>query len=179
MLSPIAGSGPTVLSPEAQMRRHRELLEEQDELLKVIRLMDGFLNFPQAVLFSNLQTAAEEGPIIVVNISKNRSDAIIIQAAGPPVLVALPDVLPDDLADLSAEIARAQIPTASQPSRRILPILRVLWEDAVGPMIFQLAQLGVEEGSRIWWCPIADPRRRSTRGQKNLPGLYVSSYTPP
>lgn len=177
-------SNPRV-SLESQMQRHRILSEERNQLLESIRGVDGFSDFLRAVPFAKLRMAAEEGPVIIVNASKYRSDALILHAAGPPVIVPLPDVHPDDLASLSAELVSAQIPTAAQPAKRILPILRCLWEDVVCPVTDQLTELGVEEGGRIWWCPTSElcalPLHAAgphTRAQKNLLDMYVSSYTP-
>jgi hypothetical protein len=63
--------------------------------------VDGFTNFLQAVPFATLQTAASEGPVIIVNISKYRSDAIILLDTCTPVLIPLPTALPEDIAHLS------------------------------------------------------------------------------
>ena len=40
---------------------------------------------------STLQKAAAEGPIIIINISEYRSDAIILQDVGDPVIVPYPN----------------------------------------------------------------------------------------
>jgi len=46
----------------------------------------------QAVPFDTLQTAAAEGPVILINISKYLSDAIILHINNPLLLVALPNL---------------------------------------------------------------------------------------
>jgi CHAT domain-containing protein len=61
----------------------------------------------------------------------------------------------------------------------------MLWKIVVSPVVDQLAILGVAKMSRIWWCPTAQlcalPLHAAgpyNPGQKNLPDLYISSYTP-
>jgi hypothetical protein len=79
---------------DAQLQRHRILSEEWDTTLGEIRKIDGFADFLQAVPFATLQLATAEGPVIIVNISRYRSDAIILHNSGPPVLVPLPAATP-------------------------------------------------------------------------------------
>ncbi|KAF7984563.1 hypothetical protein HWV62_13771 [Athelia sp. TMB] len=173
------------ISLEKQMQKHRTLSEQREHLLQTIRGLDGFSGFLRAVPFETLLSAASEGPLIIVNISSYRSDAIILCTAGPPVLVPLPEVSASELADLAKQLAAAQLPIASQPAKRVLPILRALWTDIVHPITLQLAELGVAFGSRIWWCPTSElcalPLHAAgpfTRGQPGLLEAYVSSYTP-
>ena len=64
---------------EARMRKHRILSEKWDEVVDKTRQVDGFTDFLRAVPFTTLQNAAAEGPIIIINISQYRSDAIILQ----------------------------------------------------------------------------------------------------
>ena len=62
--------------------------------------------------------------------------------------------------------------------------LRKLWDQIVSPIVDYL-QTTHPSQSRIWWCPTAElsvlplhaagPYRK---GQRNLPHLYISSYTP-
>ena len=54
---------------EAKMQQHRTLSEKWNDVVDKIRQVDGFADFLQAVPFATLQTAAAEGPIIIINIS--------------------------------------------------------------------------------------------------------------
>ena len=69
--------------------------------------IDGFHNFLQAVPFTTLQIAAVEGPVILINISNYRSNAIIIHIDKPPTLVTLPNVRPEHLTSLGQQLALA------------------------------------------------------------------------
>ena len=173
---------------EAKMQQHRILSEKWVNLLGQIRRRDGFADFLQAVPFTTLQTAAAEGPVIIVNISTYRSDAIILQAAGDPVLVPLSPTLPDELKQLSSQLTKAQALDGRDAARRVLPILRSLWDNIAFPVRTQLIALGVPDKSRIWWCPTsylcalplhaAGAYSSEVAPPNNLPDCYISSYTP-
>jgi hypothetical protein len=96
---------PFEFSFEVKMQQHRILWEKWDEVVDKIRQMDGFTDFLRAVPFAILQTAAAEGPIIIINISQYRSDAIILQDVCDLVIVPLPNTLPTILAQLSSQFA--------------------------------------------------------------------------
>lgn len=170
---------------KVKMQRYHDLSEKWDKMLEQIRNIKGFSNFLQAVPFDTLQTAAAADPIILVNISEYRSDAIILRTNKPPILVRLPNVQPGYLTDLSKQLALAQRPDTTNASKLILPILRDLWNDIVSPVCECLTRLAVPQKSRIWWCPTsklcalplhaAGPYQPQ---QRNLPDIYISSYIP-
>ena len=143
----------TLAHLEAQMHRHRVLSEKREKVLGQIRKIEGFDNFLQAVPFSTLRTAAAEGPIILINISNYRSDAIIILIDKPPILVALPKATPKHLTDLGEQLASA---LAVNNSSKLPPILRDLWNHIVSPVCDSLTQLAVPQRSRVWWCPTSE-----------------------
>ncbi|THG93078.1 hypothetical protein EW026_g8055 [Hermanssonia centrifuga] len=89
---------------DAKMTKNRQLLEEYERLISEIRQLDGFSNFLQATPFSILQTAASEGPVILVNVNEHRSDAIILRATETPLLVPLPETLFAMVDTLSARL---------------------------------------------------------------------------
>ena len=62
---------------ETKIQQHRILSEKWDDIVDKIRQVDVFTDFLRAVPFATLQTATVEGPIIIINISQYRSDAII------------------------------------------------------------------------------------------------------
>jgi CHAT domain-containing protein len=172
---------------EVQMQRNRILSAEWDKIIEQIREIEGFRHFLQAVPFSTLQTAAAEGPVILINISSYRSDAIIIHIDKPPTLVILPNVQPKHLSHLGEQLAFALEPDTPKRSSLIHPILRDLWNDIVSPVCHFLTQLAVPQGSRIWWCPTAQlcalPLHaaglyKPTQRDFNLPDIYTSSYIP-
>ena len=90
-------------------------------------LTGGWLQrFLRGVPFATLQTAAAEDPIIIINVSRYRSDAIILQDVGDPVVVPLPKTLQTILAELSSQFATACALNGKDSAILILPILRSL-----------------------------------------------------
>ena len=106
------------------MQQHRILSVKWEKVVGKIRQVDGFNDFLRAVPFATLQTAAAEGPIIIINVSRYRSDAIILQDVGDPVVV--PKTLPTIFADLSSQFATACALNGKDSAILILPILRSL-----------------------------------------------------
>jgi CHAT domain-containing protein len=168
---------------DRQTTNHRILSERWDQVVQQIRQIEGFAHFLQAVPFTALQVAAAEGPVIVVNISSYRSDAIILQRSDPPVLVPLPHASPQALQELSNDLSSA-LALAHGDWRKLL---RTLWSHVVSPVVSQLTAMGVVRNARIWWCPTAQlctlPLHAAgpwtdRRRQNNLPEIYISSYAP-
>jgi tetratricopeptide (TPR) repeat protein/CHAT domain-containing protein len=170
---------------DVHMRRHRILSEEWEKVVGRVRAIEGFSNFLQAVPFDTLREATAEGPVILINISNYRCDVIILHINNPPLLVNLPNLQPEDLTHLAERLTLARDTGAgADHSKDIPPILRALWNDIVSPVVDRLAELGVPEKSRVWWCPTSElcalplhaagPYRPQ---QKNLPDTYTSSYT--
>jgi tetratricopeptide (TPR) repeat protein len=176
---------PMVLAPlDVQIQRNRILSEDWEKAVQQVRAIKGFSNFLQAVPFATLQMAAAEGPVILINISNYRSDAIILHINSPPLLVTLPEIQPNHLIHLTEQLTFARdMGAGADRSKVIFPILRALWKDIVSPIVDCLTKIGVPEKSRVWWCPTsklcalplhaAGPYRRS---QKNLADIYTSSY---
>jgi hypothetical protein len=65
-------------SPEASAKCYHDLAYERDQLLKKIRSLHGFDMFMLPNKFFQLIPAACSGPVITVNVSKARCDALIL-----------------------------------------------------------------------------------------------------
>ena len=127
------------------------------------------------------------GPITIINISHYRSDAIIVQDVGDPVIVPLPESLPTILAELSSQIATA-VSQGKDSAGLILRVLRSLRDNIAFPVRTQLVALGVQDKSRSWWCPTFALCGLPLRAAGNyspkvpkpnsIPDCYISSYTP-
>ena len=120
-----------------------------------------------------------EGPVIVINLSETRSDAIIVTSQGRPLLVPLPDATPKTVSDLTERT------NSSTSQNDMKEILRALWQLIVQPVTKVLLEdVKLKRGSRIWWCPTGaasllplhaagDYRMRADI----FPDLFISSYT--
>jgi hypothetical protein len=67
-------------SMEQAAQYHRRLAADWDVLVEKARCMSGFEHFLQPKKFSELSQASRFGPVVVINVSKSRCDALIIMA---------------------------------------------------------------------------------------------------
>jgi tetratricopeptide (TPR) repeat protein len=118
--------------------------KEFDELVTQIRQQPGFEDFLLAPKESDMREAAKYGPIVILNVSEFRCDAILIEQDDIRLL-ALPDLS-------KAEIeAKAEEGNLGRPS-----ILSWLWDAIASPVLDAFGLTGPPpEGGwpRIWWIP--------------------------
>jgi tetratricopeptide (TPR) repeat protein len=87
--SGIEGNG----SLEENSRRYRALTLEWESVLKEIRSLPNFEHFLKPLRASRLRDAAQHGPVVVINIAKQRCDALALIAGIEDVIhIPLPDV---------------------------------------------------------------------------------------
>ncbi|KAG1755619.1 TPR-like protein [Suillus lakei] len=179
-------------STEDQSSQIRKLTAKWDDVLSRIREHSKFSRFLLPPLFSDLQTAAVGGPVIIVNASQYGCDALIILAAQ--------DLHPQDPVHVPLDIAQAEVSELSSEFRllvkgggssngqlesfKLVGVLRKLWLCIVGPIVQALGKF-IKPGSRIWWCPTAEftllPLHAAglyEKKTKNVSQTYISSYTP-
>ncbi|KAG8902951.1 hypothetical protein FRB99_003919 [Tulasnella sp. 403] len=175
---------------EDPISRANRLKAEWERVVEEIRAMEGFEHFLRPTPFAVLQRAAAEGPVILVNISESRSDAIIVTSNGLPTVVPLPFATPSQINQATSTFkATPQL----MSNRKALNGLEVIWDTIVEPVVTKLQDtLELPKSSRIWWCPtnavvllplhaaglyrLKDDNCLFTRDC--LPSLYTSSYTP-
>jgi hypothetical protein len=172
---------------DLQLNTQCRLWAKLDDIVSQIWGIPHFEDFLLAALFSALQIAAAEGPVIIVNPNKYHSDALILLKTGPPLIVPLADIY-EDVSRMSSEflLARSSRDLDAKCFQLALQsILRTLWKLVVCPVVEQLRGIGLAETSRIWWCPTSIlsglPIRAAgpyDSGRMNLPDLYISSYMP-
>ncbi|KAG2130228.1 CHAT domain-containing protein [Suillus clintonianus] len=172
---------------EDQSSQIRQLTMQWADVVSRIRLLHNFSRFLLPPLFSDLQKAAEDGPVIIVNASKYSCDALIVMSTQDPILIPL-DITLAEVSELSSEFqsltARVGSSDHRLESHKIVGILRNIWSRIVSPVVGALREL-IVHGSRIWWCPTAGftmlPLHAAGPYEKkrhNLSHFYVSSYTP-
>ncbi|KAG2336874.1 TPR-like protein [Suillus weaverae] len=170
---------------EAEETRYRRLVEDWNRAVEEIRKIEGFSRFLLPPLFSDLQDAARDGPIIMLVPSKLYCDAIIISHKQSPISIRLPTNL-EKLARLvitfHETVDKEAGPEENQPV--LIKALMELWDDIVRPVVENLGGFA-PPGSRIWWCPTCLfnflPLHAAGEYRKHgqfLSQLYVSSYTP-
>ncbi|KAG1791595.1 uncharacterized protein HD556DRAFT_1520162 [Suillus plorans] len=170
---------------EADEIRYRRLVEDWNGTVEEIRKIEGFSRFLLPPLFSDLQDAGRDGPIIMLIASESSCDAIIVPHEQPPTSIQLPTNF-QKLAEL--EIAfREAVPKDAGPKgnqRALMVALRKLWDVVVRPVVENLGAIA-RRGSRIWWCPTSVfnflPLHAAGEYRKDGESLsrhYISSYTP-
>ncbi|KAE9390385.1 hypothetical protein BT96DRAFT_747781, partial [Gymnopus androsaceus JB14] len=184
----VESRGTTAL--EILRMRRQELMRKRDGLLSVIRALPGFENFLKAVRFDTLRMAASKGPVILINLSIFRSDAIILYSNDTLDCISLSTDIPSMMQKISTEITRTEAETIrySVPYRPagdvMTQVFRSLWIKVCKPVVQQLRIAGVKEQTRIWWCPTGKlaelPIHAAgpySKGEKNLSDIFISSYT--
>ncbi|KDQ61787.1 hypothetical protein JAAARDRAFT_172223 [Jaapia argillacea MUCL 33604] len=181
----MTGSSQTAHILDNQIQRHQILLEKWDGLIAKIRLHDDFHNFLMPIPFETLQSVASKFPVIIINISHIQSDALILHSSSTPIVVALPLTTPQNLSKLSSKLTNAVKSDDIDRQKEITPLLRDLWSLLVDPIVAQLESLQIPHMTRIWWCLTAESHGLPIHAagpyrarERNLPDLYISSYTP-
>ncbi|KAG1799048.1 CHAT domain-containing protein [Suillus plorans] len=177
--------GTTRVNIEAEETRYRRLVEDWNRVVEEIRKIEGFSRFLLPPLFSDLQDAARDGPLIVPITSVSSCHAIIIPHKKAPTSLQLPinfEKLRRLVLALQMAINKEAGPKGSQPA--LTKALRELWDGVVCPVVRSLGGFA-QRGSRIWWClttffnflPLHAAGEYRANGE-SLSQQYISSYTP-
>ncbi|KAI0043455.1 TPR-like protein [Auriscalpium vulgare] len=161
-----------------------------NDIVKEIQDIPGFETFLRIPSFSSIIRVASEGPVILVNISHHRSDALILYNVNlDPINVPLSDTSKSKLYHIVDILAKdLKSGYNANMDKTIEEILIHLWKSIAYPILQKLDELDFPKGSRIWWClsgklcvlPIhaAQPFGTSTISQQELSQKYIHSYTP-
>ncbi|KAF4992642.1 hypothetical protein FGRMN_7043 [Fusarium graminum] len=141
----------SVTSWDAQVRQRRVADSDFNKLIQRIRDQPNFHNFLLLASEEEIMDAAKPGPIVVINTSRYRCDAFLIQHDKISVL---------KLQDLKAAYVKEEVKklqslrAANYTGMRDL--LNWLWDKITGPSLNALgckASLSTEDLPRIWWIP--------------------------
>ena len=173
----------------------RRLTEEQETLVARIRKVEGFEDFIRGASFAKLQQVASEGPVIVVNHSQFRCDALILlpREQEPCMCVPLDKDWWRDALELWRDLLLARYENKNcirtlKYDEALRRVMKALWDRVVSKVVEKLRELGISDGSRIWWCltsllpafpfHAAGPNRNANGDMRYLLDDYISSYTP-
>ena len=185
---------------ETDAQLYRRYAEKWEELVHRIRSLQGFHHFLLPSPISTLQTAATEGPVVIINSSEYRCDAVIVPSQGDLVLVPLPDITAAELKSLANQQEEASRKSKSvwisskdhgMPSETLEQVLNQTWSLIGEPIAQKLEELGLVRGlevsskSRVWWCLTGSlsflPIHASfppTKPGIGMMDIVISSYTP-
>jgi hypothetical protein len=117
-------------STEDQFLQIRQLTSQWNDVVSRIRQLPDFSRFLLPPLFSDLQKAAECGPVIIVNGSKYSCDMLIITRDQDPILIPL-EISLVEVSELSSEFQSLTRRVGSSDhqleSHKMVGILRKIW----------------------------------------------------
>ncbi|EHA49087.1 hypothetical protein MGG_11584 [Pyricularia oryzae 70-15] len=132
---------PTQLSDVDPDSRHKASAE-LDRLIDEIRHCPGFERFLLSATEDEMREAAVCGPIVVINVSSHRCDALIVEQSGLRV-VGLAQLTPASLEEHAGDLGGAET-------------LTWLWDVIVKPVLDALGITAPPAGNvwqHIWWIP--------------------------
>ncbi|MFD7501788.1 CHAT domain-containing protein [Streptomyces sp. NPDC059850] len=179
------------------------LTAEFDALLAEIRGLGGFERFHRPLGWARLRTVAAQGPVVVLNVSELRCDALLLhtEAEGGNGVEVLP------LAGVTrAEVSRraegfhaavaalssaAALTDGDTHQQAMEETLEWLWKHIAGPVLTRLGldrpvspEAEEREWPRLWWCPTGPlallplHAARCRSDGSHVQDRVVSSYTP-
>ncbi|KAF9639218.1 hypothetical protein BFW01_g11024 [Lasiodiplodia theobromae] len=140
-------------SQESQARRRREANQRFEELIGEIRSQPGFQRFLLPPTADELMVAAQEGPIVVVNVSPYRCDAFLIERHQIRAL-PLPRLNLEELKKKLQELRTDRSLLTS--SGQMEETLEWLWDVVTCPVLEALgfqSPIQDDKWPRIWWIP--------------------------
>jgi CHAT domain len=177
--------------------RQMALADQWEELVDQVRALPGFQAFLRPPQVAELRRAAAGGPVVVVNVSQWRCDALLVTETNTRV-IELPALTHDNATHRASTYLDALQDYGPTSSRRtmeqaISTTLEWLWDAIAEPVLVELGHDPVlDQGQvwpRLWWCPTGpltvlplhaagyhDPGNEH-RGRSALDRV-ISSYTP-
>ncbi|MGW3951622.1 CHAT domain-containing protein [Streptomyces sp. NPDC004752] len=160
-------------------------------LLDEARALPGFGDFLAPPELPDLLASTRHGPVVLINVSGFRSDALIVEPSGVTV-VELPGVTPDSVAEQAA-VFGAALRAATRPGAgeteaqlTVTQVLGWLWDVIAEPVLTRLGHTAAPSGAwpRIWWSPVGQLALLPLHAAGRFPGdttvldRAVSAYTP-
>jgi len=136
---------------QSTIRRRNKVAQDLDNILLQIRQKPGFENFLRTESEGDLYSAAQEGPIVVLNATQLCSDAILVTTAGVRN-IALPHLSHASM----AKYCGACTCTVTDDNDFRRELLQWLWKAAVQPVLQELGfyPKKVDPLPRIWWIGV-------------------------
>jgi hypothetical protein len=158
--------------PQRTSDRRPALTRERTALLAEIRALPGFAEFLRPPSAAGLLSAAGRGPVVLVNVSRHRCDALALTSGGVR-LIQLPDLHHGDVGARVSSFLGALDTLRSRQGAGTDPVgvaadlvaagdvltdtLRWCWDVITGPVLDGLGITGRPATGRpwprIWWCP--------------------------
>ncbi|RDA94087.1 hypothetical protein CP533_5334, partial [Ophiocordyceps camponoti-saundersi (nom. inval.)] len=150
-LPSLMSPGNTIASLESSAKRRREADQRLNQLITEIRNQPGFNNFLLPPTAESLKAAANPDPIIVINLSRFRCDAFLIEHHQIRVL-NLPDMTLTEAETRARHLQSSRLRAFFD----ISPLLEWLWDVVARPCLDELGFKGPPPDGhlpRVWWIP--------------------------
>ncbi|HEV2377466.1 MAG TPA: CHAT domain-containing protein [Streptosporangiaceae bacterium] len=141
----------------------RQLADEWDRLTGEIRNQPGFEDWLKPPRIAELTASAASGPVIAINVSELRCDALVLTRDGVDV-IPLPKLSLSTANETAASFLDA-LETTHDPmtdpldrqaaEKTIVDLLGRLWDMIAQPVLSALGLDHTPQGDwpRVWWCP--------------------------
>jgi tetratricopeptide (TPR) repeat protein len=160
---------------------------EWDELLATVRTIPGFESFLGAPSRDDYRDVAAEGPVVVLNASRIRCDALVLTRFGTSIVPLLTDY--ETIVGMASSYAEAWRSPDRETTRSVSEVAEWLWTAIVAPVLAQLdlPAATAESAPRLWWCPTGPLTELPLHTAGNYSGALAtdsalyrvsSSYTP-
>jgi tetratricopeptide (TPR) repeat protein len=184
----ISDDGPIYQAAVQSADQRISLARQRDSIMAQIRERADLADIVAARRFAELRATAEHGPVVIVNISSYRCDALVLTTDNVQ-LVTLPQLSTAEI----GERAEALVDAADRASSpEITLTLGWLWDCIVEPVLRALGLTGQAQADgplpHIWWCPTGVaaflPLHAAGHYADGSPvgdtaiDLAISSYTP-
>ncbi|MEU7398248.1 MULTISPECIES: CHAT domain-containing protein [Streptomyces] len=191
--------------PEHAGTYRRQRQHHWDHLVQQVRQLPGLADFLKPLPYRDLLSAAQDGPVIVLNSSPFRSDALVLHDNALTV-VPLPGFRHSKAVLRAQALSRLVHPLEEGDDADeeqhielrpyLTDLLDWLWTTVAEPVLRVLPSSPVKNGNtlppRIWWCPtgvfnhlpvhaatrIKDPLDPDSMAGDSLTDRFVSSHTP-
>ncbi|MFC9243976.1 CHAT domain-containing protein [Streptomyces sp. NPDC057136] len=165
-------------TPSEDPDDRRRVADAWDVLLDRIRTLDGFSLFLLPTPFEHLSRAAARGPVVIVNVSRFRCDALVVGVDGVRV-IPLPALTSEDVTRRASQCLAAAERLTREGHRAarqtIFACLEWLWDVCASEVLDALGHTSpppLLEGDRprIWW---------SATGMLTYLPLHAAGYHDP
>ncbi|KAI0267452.1 CHAT domain-containing protein [Gloeopeniophorella convolvens] len=176
----------------SSLEERKALSVHREAIISQIRALPSFEHFMKSVPFEILRVAASHGPVIFTNRTFfGPCGVFIILRDAPPSFIPTPAMSCDRGLELMNELLdtrRTHGLDSKQYDRTLRSVLEQLYTHIGQPVIAKLQELGIPEGSRVWWCPTSvfcslplhamGPIPTTGKAKRYFSDVYISSYTP-
>ena len=173
----------------------RRLLEERNTLISHIQSLPGLEDFLKPLSFDVLTSAAECGPVFIINMPSHVHSwsILLLLKDSPPYFTytSSPSSFHDRVKQLKKELLQVRKEKGLDSKDYDLTLASVLSDlyELVGKLVIEiLRKLKIPKKSRIWWCPTdvfcslplhaMGPIPSDDGNNVYFSDLYISSYTP-